>query len=113
MPTELHTDRYRLQTHHNIAACADDNLDIIISDLKTGDTYHLTFITPASITAIMARHAQSGECSHGLYFWTSNMIVVNHITLDVIRRVIDDLFNSGEMKQIGRYPSSPQRGDGL
>lgn len=50
----------------------------------------------------MARWGSTGETANGLYVWATNMIVVQEITQAVIRRVAQDLVETGDLEKIGQ-----------
>lgn len=58
-----------------------------------------TAFTLESIRALMDRHAASGECSHGLYFWASNLIVLKDFELETFQATIRELISTGELSQ--------------
>ncbi|GLR13239.1 hypothetical protein GCM10007907_20290 [Chitinimonas prasina] len=80
-----------------IAAATDDNIDVLV-DLEDGRRYAATFFTVDNLRTIMKRHRDSGECAEGTYIWAVDMIVVESISVDVIRRTVADLIATGEIE---------------
>lgn len=78
----------------------DDNVEVRI-ELADGRAYSVTFFTLANLATLMARWGRTGECANGLYVWATNMIVVQEITQAVIRRVAQDLVETGDIEKIG------------
>ena len=63
------------------------------------EKYVGTAFTLESISALMARYAVSGECSHGLYFWSSDLIVLKNLDLDTFQATIQELISTGGLSQ--------------
>lgn len=78
----------------------DDNVDVRI-ELADGRAYSVTFFTLTNLETLMARWGRTGECANGLYVWATNMIVVQEITHAVVRRVAQDLVETGDIEKIG------------
>lgn len=78
----------------------DDNVDVRI-ELADGRAYSVSFFTLANLETLMVRWGRTGECANGLYVWATNMIVVQEITQAVIRRVAQDLVETGDIEKIG------------
>ena len=77
----------------------NDNVDIEVK-LSNGKRYGATFFTLTNIQYIFEKYKSTGECLNGLYFWSSNMIVVEKLTLEVIDLTVRDLLNNGEFFSI-------------
>jgi hypothetical protein len=78
----------------------DDNVDVRV-ELADGQAYSLTFFTPTNLETLMARWGKTGECANGLYVWAKSMIVVQEISQAVIRKVVHDLVETGDIEKIG------------
>ena len=73
----------------------NDNVDVeVIFD--NGDRYSATFFTVRNIQFLLDQYKKTGECSYGLYFWASDMIIVENISENTIRDTVFDLLHSGE-----------------
>lgn len=73
----------------------DDNVDVEVI-LDNGDRYSATFFTLQNIKSLMMRYQKTGECYSGLYFWASDMIIVEELHPDIINKTIQDLIKSNE-----------------
>jgi hypothetical protein len=78
----------------------DDNVDVRV-ELADGRAYSLAFFTVANLVTLLARWGKTGECAHGLYVWERNMVVVQSISEAVIRKVAQDLVETGDIEKIG------------
>lgn len=74
----------------------DDNVDVEIK-LDNGETYVATFFTLENIKKIFNRYEITGECANGLYLWSENMIIIENLSEEIVRKSIDDLIESGEV----------------
>jgi hypothetical protein len=73
----------------------DDNVDVFV-EFASGERFVATFFTLDNIKSLMAAHRETGECAHGLYLWSTHMIVVDRLTRVNVERVVADLLGSGE-----------------
>ncbi|WP_395316982.1 hypothetical protein [Variovorax sp. UC74_104] len=78
----------------------DDNIDVRI-ELIDGRAFSLTFFTVSNLVTLMAHWGNTGECASGLYVWAKNMIVVQEISQAVIRKVAQDLVETGDIESVG------------
>ncbi|MET3179078.1 UNVERIFIED_ORG: hypothetical protein ABIC43_002234 [Variovorax guangxiensis] len=85
----------------------DDNVDVHIK-LRDGRAFAVTFFTVSNLTTLMTRWGRTGECAHGLYVWATNMIVVQEISQAVIRRVAQDLVETGQIESVGHLIHSAE-----
>ncbi len=85
----------------------DDNVDVRI-DLEDGRAYSVTFFTIENLSTLMVKWGKTGECANGLYVWAKNMIVVQEISQAVIRKVIQDLVETGEIESVGALIHFPE-----
>lgn len=74
----------------------DYNVDIEVH-LPDGRRFAATFFTFENIKGLMRNYSQTGECDHGLYFWASDMILVEELTRPVIVKTIRSLIQTGEI----------------
>ena len=90
---------FRLQTPSGteIISSDNDNIDVII-DLADGRSFSATFFTINNLSTLMERYRTSGECANGLYVWAKDMVVVESISLEILKRVIADLVSTGEIE---------------
>jgi hypothetical protein len=73
----------------------DDNVDIFVK-FESGSKYVATFFTLKNLATLLSRYRRTGECANGLYFWNSDMIVVERLTDEVVAATVSDLMVSGE-----------------
>ena len=83
--------------HGNLNA-DDDNVDVFVY-FADGRKYVATFFTVSNIRSIMRKDQGTGECAGGLYFWASNMIVVERLDRETIERTVADLIQSREFEK--------------
>ena len=87
----------------------DENIDVEV-EFATGEYYVATFFTLENIRILFEKNRRTGECLNGLYFWASDMILVQRLTMDVIAQTVEDLLESGEFDDAfsGPYRSDPE-----
>ena len=76
----------------------EDNIDVVV-ELADRKRFAATFFTPRNIERLFEKNRLTGECANGLYLWSANMILVRQITMDIIRRTVADLIESGEFER--------------
>ncbi len=84
----------------------DDNVDVEIV-FEDGTRYFAAFFTLANIHTLFDKNKKTGECKSGLYLWSSDMLLVETLTHDVIIQTVQDLI---EKKELGQAFSSVPRG---
>lgn len=77
----------------------DVALDVRI-ETNEGETYYLTFMTAEMITRQMKGYESTGECSGGLYFWCSSLVVLRELDEDSVLQAIQSLFDAGELRSV-------------
>lgn len=65
----------------------NDNVDVEVF-LDNGKRYSATFFTIQNIISILSKYKETKECCNGLYFWASDMIIVENLDDDVIKNNI-------------------------
>ena len=73
----------------------DDNVDVVVR-FSDGMRFVATFFTLKNIETLLERYRSTGECANGLYFWASDVVIVERIADDVISATVSDLLASGE-----------------
>jgi hypothetical protein len=68
----------------------DDNVDVEVR-YKDGRLYTATFFTIQNIKALFDKNKITGECGSGLYFYSTDMILVELLSIDVIVNTIENL----------------------
>jgi hypothetical protein len=72
-----------------------DNVDVEVT-LTDGRRFGATFFTLQNVQRLFEKNRATGECLGGLYLWAANMILVETLIMDVIRKTIEDLLGNGE-----------------
>jgi hypothetical protein len=82
---------------------ADDNVDVEIR-LKDGRLLTATFFTIQNIKSLFEKNKQSGECGAGLYFYCTDMILLEELTVENIVKTIEDLIKEGTLESTFKIP---------
>jgi len=82
-----------------------DNIDVVVH-FEDSSRYTATFFTPENIELLRKRYEETGECSSGLYFWASHMIIVERLTWENVEKVVADLIEGGEFESAFEGPFS-------
>lgn len=117
--TIVKRDKYKLTIYHGTAPLNsnNDNVDVQVT-FPNGERFSAVFFTIRNIEALIKRYKKTGECAGGLYFWASNMIIVESLTKKTICKTIDRLLAEDEFEYIfskNEEPKevSPEEGDEL
>ena len=117
--TIVQRDNYKLTIYHRITPLDsdNDNVDVQVT-FPNGERFSAVFFTMRNIEALMKRYKKTGECAGGLYFWASDMIIVESLTEKTICKTIDHLLAENEFGYIfskNEEPKdiSPEEGDKL
>ncbi|MCA1596950.1 MAG: hypothetical protein LC772_11075 [Chloroflexi bacterium] len=82
------------------------NFDVEVR-FADGSRHTATFFTLRNIQLLMDRHKETGECASGLYFYTTDMIIVEKLTLAAIVETVRDLIAEGDFRfAFDRIPQS-------
>ena len=73
----------------------DGNEDIFVK-FSNGDEYVATFFTYKNIETLRQKNRKTGEELSGKYFWASDMILIDNLSLETIKEVIDDLLKNDD-----------------
>jgi hypothetical protein len=95
--TIVQRDKYKLAIYHGITPLDSnkDNVDVQVT-FPNGERFSAVFFTLRNIEALMRRYKKTGECTGGLYFWASDMIIVESLTEKTICKTIDHLLAEDE-----------------
>lgn len=74
-----------------------DNLDVTVR-LADGAAFWATFFTPENVAEIMDRHRRSGESADGLYFWSTNMVIIRRLTEDALLEAVATMLADGDFR---------------
>lgn len=117
--TIVQRDKYKLTIYHGITPLDsdNDNVDVQVT-FPNGECFSAIFFTLRNIEALMKRYKKTGECVGGLFFWASDMIIVESLTEKTICKTIDHLLAEDEFgyvfsKNEDPKDVSPEEGDKL
>ena len=68
----------------------NDNVDVEVT-FQDGESFSAIFFTLQNIETLMKHYKKTGECADGLYFWASDMVIVQHLSEKTICETIDKL----------------------
>lgn len=115
--TIVQRDKYKLTIYRGTTPLNsnNDNVDVQVT-IPNGERFSAVFFTLRNIEALMKRYKKTGECADGLYFWASNMIIVESLTEKTICKTIDHLLAKDEFgyifsKNEDTKDVSPEEGD--
>ena len=99
--TIVQRDKYKLTIYRGIAPLDSDsdNVDVQVT-FPNGERFSAVFFTLRNIEALMRRYKKTGECADGLYFWTSDMMIVESLTEKTICKTIDHLLTEDEFEYV-------------
>ena len=110
---------YQLTIYNGIAPLDpdNDNVDVHVT-FPNGDSFSAVFFTLQNIETLMKDYRKTGECANGLYFWTSDMLIVQKLTEQAICETVDSLLADGEFESVFSKNEastiiSPEDGDRL
>ena len=95
-----HND-YELTIYHGIAPFDpnNDNVDVEVT-FQDGESFSAIFFTLQNIETLMKHYKKTGECADGLYFWASDMVIVQQLSEKIICATIDKLLVEGEFESV-------------
>ena len=116
--TAQHND-YTLTIFHGIAPLdpVNANVDVHVT-FPNGESFSAVFFTLQNIETLMKDYKETGECANGLYFWTSDMLIVQKLTEQTICEIVENLLAEGEFASVFSKNEestniSPKDGDSL
>ena len=77
----------------------NDNVDVQVT-FPNGESFSAVFFTLQNIATLMKHNKKTGECANGLYFWTSDMMIVQELTEETICETIDNLLAEKEFESV-------------
>ena len=77
----------------------NDNVDVQVT-FPNGESFSAVFFTPQNIETLMKHYKKTGECANGLYFWASDMIIVQELTEHTICKTINNLLAEEEFASV-------------
>ena len=94
-------DDYELTIYHGIAPFDSNNYNVDVEvTFPNGESYTAVFFTLQNIETLMKQYKKTGECADGLYFWASDMVIVQQISEKTICATIDKLLADNEFKSV-------------
>ena len=90
----METNNYKIEIINKIENPEDDNVDVFIY-FDNGEEYYASFFTLQNIINLIKKNEHTGECINGMYFWSSDMIIVKELKLEDIEKVVNDLLREG------------------
>ncbi len=108
--TRVHHKGYELIIYHGIAPLDpnNDNVDVGVT-FPNGDSFSAVFFTIKNIETLMKQYKKTGECANGLYFWTSDMVIVQQLSEKTICATIDRLLVDDEFESVfSKNQESPE-----
>lgn len=81
---------FKISIYHEPMNAEDDNVDVFVH-FENGEKYVGSFFTLKNIGTIMAHHKATGESLNGLYFCSTDMIIIDKLTSEGIRDTVRHL----------------------
>jgi hypothetical protein len=75
----------------------DDNSDVIF-ELNDGTKWVATFFTIQNIMSLCKKNKKTGECLNGIYFCSTDMIIVEQLNRELILKTLQDLIENDEIE---------------
>ena len=99
--TTVQRDDYQLTIYSGTAPLDpnNDNVDVQVT-FPNGESFSAVFFTLQNIDTLMKKYKKTGECADGLYFWTSDMLIVQKLTEQTICETVDNLLAQEEFESI-------------
>jgi len=107
--TIVQRNDYKLTIYHGIGPldADNDNVDIQVT-FPNGESFSAVFFTLRNIDTLMKKYRKTGECAGGLYFWASDMIIVERLTEKTICETIDSLLAEEEFGYVFSKNEEPE-----
>ena len=99
--TTVQRNDYQLTIYHGIDPLDpdNDNVDVQVT-FPNGESFSAVFFTLQNINTLMKHYKKTGECANGLYFWTSDMLIVQKLTEQTLCETIDNLLAEEEFESV-------------
>ena len=107
--TTIQRNDYQLTIYNGIAPLnsGNDNVDVQVT-FPDGERFSAVFFTLQNINTLMKHYQKTGECANGLYFWTSDMLIVQELTEQTICETVDNLLAEGEFESVFSKNEEPK-----
>jgi hypothetical protein len=83
----------------------NDNVDVEVR-FKNGELYTASFFTIENIASLFEKNKGTGECLSGLYFSSSDMVIVKIITFENIVNIVNGLIKEKSLFDLFKLQSS-------
>ena len=90
---------YEIKKYSEAQDIFDGNEDIFV-EFSNGDRYVATFFTYKNIETLRQKNKKTGEELYGKYFWSSDMILIDDLSLETLKEVIDDLLKNNDFNDV-------------
>ncbi|QDX93179.1 hypothetical protein EEL32_12235 [Brevibacillus laterosporus] len=77
----------------------DENTDVIVT-FPNRTRYVASFFTYKNIESIRQQNREHGENMNGLYFWSSDMVIVDNIKAETIKSIIEQLITEDKFESL-------------
>ena len=92
---------YELTIYTGIDPLDPDNANVDVQvTFPNGESFSAVFFTLQNIDTLMKDYEKTGEGANGLYFWTSDMLIVQRLTEQTICEAIDNLLAEEEFTSV-------------
>ena len=99
--TTVQRNGYQLTIFHGIDPLDPDNANVDVHvTFPNGESFSAVFFTLQNIATLMKAYEKTGEGANGLYFWTSDMLIVQKLTEQTICETVDNLLTEGEFASV-------------
>lgn len=94
-------NNFDLELIGEIENSKDENIDVFVR-FKNGEEYVVSFFTIENLKKLISKNRISGEQLSGLYFWSSDMIIIQEIDKDKMKLTIEDLLKTSDFYYAAR-----------
>jgi hypothetical protein len=77
----------------------DDNIDVYVH-FEDGRSYIASFFTLRNVQALMEKNKRTGENRGGLYFWATDLVIVERLDFETLRSSIEDIIAGGYLETV-------------
>lgn len=97
----IQRNNYKLTIYTGIDPLDPDNANVDVQvTFPNGESFSAVFFTLQNIGTLMKDYEKTGEGANGLYFWTSDMLIVQKLTEQTICEAIDNLLAEEEFTSV-------------
>ena len=102
----IQRNNYKLTIYTGIDPLDPDNANVDVQvTFPNGESFSAVFFTLQNIDTLMKDYEKTGEGANGLYFWTSDMLIVQKLMEQTICEAIDNLLGEEEFASVfSQYP---------